>query len=130
MRYARAIEDLIGAPLPVVRDVHYHRWQPSTGLAFFIVYVKLGLSQEDFNALVQRAGMDGVRHGGDAADRHLPAAWSAAPQVHLDWWDPEPSTPADSAAKAFGTNGWIIAKYERGAAYMIVTDTGRLEDAR
>ncbi len=119
------VERLLGAPLPPGRKVSYFRWQPSRALAYFTAYVKFGASREEFTDLVRRARMS--RRGEGDALRYLPAAWAAEPELRLGWWDPGPGTPPDSAARGFGVNGWIVAKHERGTAYLIVTDTGHAE---
>ena len=57
--------------------------------------------------------------------RYLPTNWKATPQIKLDWWNPKITTPFDDdAARSFGLNGSIIAQYEGGNIYIMVTDQG------
>jgi hypothetical protein len=121
----RAVQKLLGTALPdVTDDLHYFRWQPSEDLSYYVAYVKFGTSREQFIDLMQRMNMDFHNTGGDA-NLYLPAAWDVL--VELEWWDPDPDTPVDAAARAYGTNGWIVAKYEHGDVYLTITDTGHSE---
>ena len=121
------VEDLIGASLPSdATDLHFHHWEPGQNLAFFAAYIKFVSSETDFNDLMERMNMDFHNTEG-AALMFLPAAWDTEQEVQLDWWEPGKETPAESAAAAYGKNGWIVAKFENGVVYMIVTDSDFFE---
>ncbi len=122
LRKRRAVQKLLDTALPdVTDDLHYFRWQPSEDLSYYTAYMKFGTSREEFVDLMERMNMDFRGAGGDA-NLYLPAAWDA--MIELDWWDPDADTPEYSAARSFGANGWIVAKYESGHVYMTVSDTG------
>ncbi|MFN0085505.1 MAG: hypothetical protein ACKVX9_08970 [Blastocatellia bacterium] len=126
-RERRQIEKLFGINLPKhFNDLHYFKWQPNADLSYYVTYIKLRASQEEFAVLAAQMGLTFTGGGGDA-DLHLPAAWEPMPEVRLEWWDSTPATPSASAARSFGANGWIVAKYERDCVYLIVTDTGYSE---
>lgn len=114
------LERLLGTRLPDgIGAVEFHREQPSSDLAFFTAYARLSGSADVFAALADALDL---RRGDDAAP-YLPAAWRGGlgePQ----WWDPSSKTPADAGARAFGKNGWVIAKREGDTVYLLVTDTG------
>jgi hypothetical protein len=119
------VQKLLGVELPdKAADLHYYKWQPSAELSYYIAYIKFDVSAQEFVDLIERmeTTMKGV-----GASPYLPTSWNTVPEVHLDWWDPSPDTPEVSAARPFGLNGWIVAKHERGTAYLIATDTGRVE---
>jgi hypothetical protein len=109
-----------------VRDVRYHRWQPSSDLSFFTGYVKLGGPRDDLVSIPPQLGLH--RLGEEGALPYLPTSWATQPQVTLDWWDAGPETPPESWAGPFGVSGTIVAKLEDGRLYAIVTDTGRAEE--
>ena len=122
-----AIEKLLGTALPAqVNDLHYFKSQPSNDLQYYTAYIKYSTPKEAYITLIQQMHMNFHNTGGDA-NLYLPTAWVSEPNVEIDWWNPSSDTPVDAAAKAFGTNGWILAKYERGYVYLIVTDSGYLE---
>lgn len=122
-RDKRAVEALIGTPLPEgIADFHYYRWEPGEELAIYTVYIKFSASEQAFRDLVGRLDMD-LRNSGGADLMFLPAAWEAEPDIVLSWWDPSEDTPTESAATNFGEHGWIVAKFEDGQVYMIVTDS-------
>lgn len=120
----RVIQKLLGCTLPEsATDLHYFRWQPSPDLSYYIAYIKCHLSKDEFSDLSRQMMMDFHNTGG-AALLYLPTSWKIVPELTLEWWDPDQNTPAEAAAKSFGSNGWIVAKYERDYIYVIVTDTG------
>lgn len=121
------VQELIGATLPAgTADLKIHRWEPSADLAIFAVYIKFASSEAEFTNLMGRMNM-AFHNSGGAALMFLPAAWGTEADVQLDWWDAREETPVEAAAAAFGVNGWIVAKYEEGAVYIIVTDSGFFE---
>ncbi len=121
------IQKLLGHSLPEsATDLHYYRWQPGADLAYYVVYIKFRVTREEFVSLISQIGMD-LHNKGGAAMLYLPTSWKTMPQVALDWWNPGADTPEDAAAKSFGVNGWIVAKYENNYAYFIVSDTGRTD---
>lgn len=126
-RNIQTVEELIGTTLPAdASELKIHRWEPGDNLAIYTVYIKLSTSPEGFRDLMERMNMDFHNTSG-AALMFLPAAWGTEPEVRLEWWDAKADTPEQSAAAAYGENGWIVAKYEAGAIYMIVTDSGFFE---
>ena len=119
----RQAETLLEIELPeAIGEVHAFRWQPSGDLHYFHAYVKLIASRQDFLDLVERLRLAHRRAAESAG--YLPAAWEAPRGVDLPWWDPGADTPPDSAARAYGTNGWVVAKYEDGQIFLILTDSG------
>jgi hypothetical protein len=123
------VQTLLGTTLPKqANDLHYFRWQPSRDLTYYTTFIKFSTSRAEFIDLMEQMSMNFHNMGRDAS-LHLPTAWETPSGLELDWWDPGSDTPADSAAKSFGTNGWIVAKYERGNVYLIATDTGHTEGA-
>ncbi len=126
-RSIETVEELIDATLPAdAADLKIHRWEPGADLAIFAVYIKFASSEADFTDLMERMNMDFHDTEG-AALMFLPAAWGTEADVRLDWWEAREETPAEAAAAAYGVNGWIVAKYEEGAVYIIVTDSGYFE---
>src|SRR5689334_7928079 len=107
----QTIQKLFRHSLPEnVSDLHYYKWQPSTDLSYYVAYIKFCISIEEFVLLVGRMGMDFHNKGG-AAMLYLPTSWETMQSIALDWWNPEPDTPENAAAKSFGVNGWIVTKY-------------------
>jgi hypothetical protein len=119
------VEELLNTALPAqTHDLHYFKSKPSNQLDFYTVYIKFSTSRAEFLDLMKRMNMY-LRTAGGEANFHLPAAWTAdSPPNTIPWWNPSQTNPDDAAAKSFGTNGWIVAKYENECVYMIVTDTG------
>lgn len=121
------IQKLLGTTLPErVANLHYFKWQPSSDLSYYTAYIKFSTSRKEFVDLMTRMQMSFHNTGGDA-NLYLPAAWGTVPELKLDWWDPSPDMPVSSAARDFGINGWIVAKYERDCVYLIVSDTGHVD---
>ncbi|MEK6288294.1 MAG: hypothetical protein AABO57_21460 [Acidobacteriota bacterium] len=122
-----SIETSLGVDLPEgAANLHYYKLEPGSEIAYYTKYLKFSTSLSEFLELMGRMQMTLFGRGG-AAYMYLPGAWEAEPGVQLGWWDPTPETPDNSAARGLGANGWIIAKYERGCAYIIATDTGRYD---
>lgn len=118
-------EKLLQTQLPSgISNLSFFRWQPSSDLNYFHAYLKFDSTEQEFVALTDQLGMQ----TGDAENSgHLPACWDGPTDRELPWWDPAPQTPSDAAARFYGVNGWIVAKYERGSTYLILTDSGHAE---
>jgi hypothetical protein len=72
---------------------------------------------------MQQMKMDFYKSGKNEMG-YFQTRWPAKPQVKLDWWNPKMGKPLDAAARSFGVNGWIVAKYEEGNVYIYLIDTG------
>jgi hypothetical protein len=120
----RTVEKLLGVPLPVqAADLRYYIWRPSTDLAVYDAYITFRLPYAAYLDLVRRRKLVLFKDSGPTA--HLPTAWKQSDEFdRLAWWDPSPETPVDAASGSVGTYGWILAKYERGHVYVIISDTG------
>ncbi len=119
------IEGLLNTQLPNdIHDLNYFKFKPSDQLDFYTIYIKFGTSKTKFLNLMQQMNMH-LRRAGGEANLYLPAAWAADSSISIPWWNPSQDNPEDySAAKSFGSNGWIVAKYENESVYIIVTETG------
>ncbi len=117
-----SIEEILATLAPKAFDLKYFKFSPSPELLFFVAYIKFGASKDDFADLIRNMKMVPYFSGRNTSGL-LPAAWKALHDLNIEWWDPTDNNPADSAAKPFGQNGWIIAKHEREHVYMIITDT-------
>lgn len=125
----RAVHKLIGVALPDdTQDLHYAKFKISTFLAGYEAYIKFKTSLQSFLDLARRANFDLYETTGP--NTYLPAPWRQAPEhPHLPWWDPTQETPPESASTTFGADGWIVAKYENGYAFMTISgDTGRTDE--
>jgi hypothetical protein len=119
-----ALKKLIGGELPPdAQGLGFARVRPGGDISFTLVFARFSTSPEHFAALMRRMGMNPPDSGDGLA--LLPAAWR--PSQAPDWWQPGPGTPNESAAR-FTPTGRIIAKYEAGSAYILMTDLGMIQD--
>jgi hypothetical protein len=123
----RRVEKLLGVPLPAqAGDLRYYIWRPSTDLALYDAYITFRSSYAAYLDLVRRRKLILFKDGGPTA--HLPTAWKQSDEFgRLQWWDPSPDTPMDAASGSVGAYGWIVAKYERGHVYVMISDSGHTE---
>jgi hypothetical protein len=120
----RQIEKLLDIKLPFKPGrLHFAKWQPNPDLVYFQAYIKIEATEDQYLNLIDVMSLH-FRGQTPEADIYLPASWACESEDTVSWWDPTFETPADAAARAYGVNGWIIAKYENGAVFIIVTDTG------
>jgi hypothetical protein len=118
------VQKLLQVDLPTeAADLHVYDFQPDSDLSYHTTYVKFRIEKAGFGELMSR--LQAKTGDDDVGRRYLPAAWHTPQNLELDWWNPSADTPPDAAAKAFGFNGWLVAKYEQGWAYLIATDTGQ-----
>lgn len=120
----RAVERMVGVPLPrAAREIRYVRWQGSRDLAYSEAVIRFACDREDYLAFTRARNMTPLSATGPNV--HLPASWEPAPDMHQpEWWTPAPTTPPHAASAAVGSDGSIVAKWESGHAYVMVTDTG------
>ena len=121
----RQIEKLLDIKLPFKPGrLHFAKWQPNPDLVYFNAYIKIEATKDQYLNLIDMMDLH-FRGQTPEADIFLPASWTCESEEPVSWWDPISESPADAGARSYGVNGWIIAKYENGAVFIIVTDTGR-----
>jgi len=120
----RQIEKLIGVRLPFKPGrLRLAKWQPNSDLVYFHAYIKIEATEDQYLDLIDVMNLH-FRGQTPEADIYLPASWACDIDDAPSWWHPTAETPADAVAKQYGVNGWVVAKYENGAVFIIVTDTG------
>ena len=120
----RAVQRLLDACLPKnAHNVRYLRWRPSTDLAYQEALICWDCPQEEYLEFVRARALTLLSVSGPNV--HLPSGWQPAPEIpRPDWWEPSSDTPPDAASGTVGTFGSIIAKWEAGRVYVLITDTG------
>jgi hypothetical protein len=120
----RAVQRLIGGRLPAsATDVRYVCWRPSGDLAYYEAIVRFDCSKDEYLDFVRTRHLTLLSESGPNV--HLPASWEPAPAMEApEWWRPTAETSQDAAGGAVGADGSIVAKWENGHTYVMVTDTG------
>ncbi|MBN1984441.1 MAG: hypothetical protein JW795_23145 [Chitinivibrionales bacterium] len=120
-------EKFLNIKLPkTCSEVKYFKQQPNPNLDLYHLFISMNAYEEDFRAIV--GDMQLKLYGKDASIAgFLPSAWNGPSNESLPWWTPTGETPPGAAAKPFGINGWIIAKYENSHIYIYATDSGNKE---
>lgn len=122
----REVEKVLGVKLPQsVSEAQTFVHKPSALEADFTAYIRLKLPEDAYNDLKENLGLQPIKQTEYAL--LLPGKWKLGSGVRLDWWKPTADIPDNGGAIAFGTGGWIIAKYEAGYAYLRVHDPGTNE---
>jgi hypothetical protein len=122
MSEAKKLDDLLGVRVFQGKPgLHVYIHEPSPQLGLYEAYARFDGDAQALRALGAELSLDAA--GTQAAGGHLPASWHPPAGVSLPWWDASPETPPNAVARAHGSNGWIVAKLERGGIYLIATDT-------
>lgn len=115
---------LLGVDLPeAASDVRFVDWQPSGDLAYHEALVRFDLSREQYEAWLVRAGYTPLPAGDMPLEGR--AAWLAPPEMaRPDWWTPTDAIPPGTLRRAVGEHGSLVMKWEDGAVFAHLVDTG------
>jgi hypothetical protein len=115
---------LLDAELPEqATDVRYVVWHPSGDLAYREALVRFELAAEPYQAWLDRAGFAQLAPGESPLEGR--AAWLAPPEVpRPEWWTPTDATPRGTARRRVGDYGSLLLKWENGAVFAHLVDTG------
>jgi hypothetical protein len=120
----RRIERLLGAALPQsAQELRYLDWQPSGDLAYHEALIRFRVPLDEYRSWMSALGLANGVQGGVPADG--PAIWQAPPEIDPpSWWDASADFTPDAAWGQIGPYGALAMKWERGAVYVHIVDTG------
>jgi len=117
----KVLSELMGIALPSsVEDIHYYKQQRSPDLYEHYLYAKFKIPKETFAELLQDMELQIYEKSAPQLRRLLPAAWKTETTLRLDWWDPGLEFNEDVAMQYNGSEGWTVAKYKDGYAYIVL----------
>lgn len=120
----RQVEDLLEVQLSFeAEEIRLVKYQPNPDLMYFQIYIKIVAEKDQYVKLAHDMHLHQRGETPDA-EMHLPYSWDCEAEEAVTWWNPTSETPDDAMARQYGVNGWIVAKYENGAIYINLTDTG------
>ena len=118
------VETLLKVKIPFEpEEIRLAKYQPSPDLMHFQAYIKIGAAKDEYIQLAKELHLHQRGETPDAG-MYLPASWDCEAEAAASWWNPTAETPDNAAARQYGVNGWVVAKYENGAIYINLTDTG------
>ena len=120
----QAAARLVGGTLPAsATNLKYLRWQPSGDLSYYEALVGWDSTREQYLEFIHERNLTTFAAIGPGV--LLPIDWRPSAQIERpSWWHPTSETPGDAAAGRVGAFGSIVAKWETGRVYVMITDTG------